>query len=140
MLEHFEIFKRFLRNFVQMSEAEMDNFIQQCDRVDFLKGDCIIKAGEVQHNLYFITKGIVRNFIQTDHGETKIYNFRLEKMTVTGYAHYNAKDNLKALVNVQCIEDCIMIQIPFVAIQYVINHIQFGERLGRYIFILNTNV
>ena len=131
MQDHFEIFKRFLRNFVQMSEAEMTNFIQQCDRVDFLKGDFIIKAGEAQNNLFFITKGIVRNFIETDHGETKIYNFRLENMTVTGYAHYNYKDNLKALVNVQCIEDCIMIQVPLVAIHYVINHITFGERLGR---------
>jgi signal-transduction protein with cAMP-binding, CBS, and nucleotidyltransferase domain len=57
MLDHFEVFKRFLRNFVQMSEGEMDNFIQQCDRVDFLKGDFIIKAGEAQNNLFFITLG-----------------------------------------------------------------------------------
>jgi CRP-like cAMP-binding protein len=114
-----------------MSEGEMDNFIQQCSRVDFLKGDLIIKAGEAQNNLYFITKGIVRNFIETDHGETKIYNFRLENMTVTGYAHYNYKDNLKALVNVQCIEDCTMIQVPLVAIHYVIQQVKFGERLGR---------
>ena len=131
MSEHFEIFRRFIGNYVQMSENEMGDFIQQCSRVDFLKGECIIKAGEAQENLYFITKGIVRNFIETDSGETKIYNFRLENMTVTGYAHYNYKDNLTALVNVQCIEDCTMIQVPLVSIHYVINHVKFGERLGR---------
>lgn len=131
MSEHFEIFKRFIGNYVQMSEGEMANFIQQCIRVDFLKGERIITAGEAVDNLYFITKGIVRNFIETDHGEIKIYNFRQENMTVTGYAHYNYKDNLKALVNVQCIEDCTMIQVPLDAIQNVIQYVKFGERLGR---------
>jgi CRP-like cAMP-binding protein len=131
MPDHFEIFRRFLGNFVQMSEAAMADFIQQCQKVEFLKGDYIIKAGEAQKNLYFITKGIVRNYIETNTGEAKLYNFRLENMTVTGYAHYNYKDNLKALVNTQCIEDCIMIQVPLVAIHYVINHNPFGERLGR---------
>ena len=131
MPEHFDIFKRFIGSFVEMSESEMSTFIQLCDRVDFSKGDLIIKAGEAQNNLYFITKGIVKNFIVTDSGEMKIYNFRLEHMTVTGYAHYNYKDNLKALVNTQCIEDCIMIKVPLATIHYVINHIKFGERLGR---------
>ena len=131
MPNHFELFKRFIGSFVEMSESEMSTFIQLCDRVDFSKGDLIIKAGEAQNNLYFITKGIVKNFIVTDSGEMKIYNFRLEHMTVTGYAHYNYKDNLKALVNTQCIEDCIMIKVPLATIHYVINHIKFGERLGR---------
>ena len=131
MPNHFELFKRFIGSFVEMSESEMSTFMQQCDRVDFSKGDLIIKAGEAQNNLYFITKGIVKNFIVTDSGEMKIYNFRLENMTVTGYAHYNYKDNLKALVNTQCIEDCIMIKVPLATIHYVINHIKFGERLGR---------
>jgi len=131
MPDHFEIFKRFIGSFVEMTGSEMDDFIQQCDRVDFSKGDLIIKAGEPQYNLYFITKGIVKNFIETDSGEIKIYNFRLENMTVTGYAHYNYKDNHKALVNTKCVEDCIMIKVPLKAIHYVINHVKLGERLGR---------
>ena len=131
MPDHFEIFKRFIGSFVEMSGSEMDDFIQQCDRVDFSKGDLIIKAGEPQYNLYFITKGIVKNFIETDSGEIKIYNFRLENMTVTGYAHYNYKDKLKALVNTRCVEDCIMIKVPLEAIHFVINHVKLGERLGR---------
>jgi hypothetical protein len=52
-------------------------------------------------------------------------------MQVTGYAAYNHKDNFKALVNVQCIEDSIMVKIPFLVIKYVIDHIKSGERLGR---------
>ena len=131
MPNHFEMFNSFITRHVEMTEAELTAFNQKCELVEFSKGDLIMRAGETQQNLYFITKGLVKNFIETEAGETKIYNFRTEGMQVTGYASYNYKDNLKALVNVRCIEDCIMIQVPFSIIKYVIENIKTGERLGR---------
>jgi len=131
MTNHFEMLNSFITRHVEMSEAELTAFNQKCKIVEFSKGDIIMKAGEAHQYLYFITKGIVKNYIETDFGETKIYNFRTEGMQITGYAAYNYKDNLKALVSVQCIEDCIMIQIPFSVIKFVIENIKSGERLGR---------
>jgi CRP-like cAMP-binding protein len=132
MPNHFEMFNSFIRSQVEMTDAELDSFNHKCEIVEFPKGAIIMKAGEPQQNLYFITKGIVKNFIETEAGETKIYNFRTEGMQVTGYASYNYRDNLKALVNVGCIEECIMIQVPFSTIKYVIENIKSGERLGRF--------
>jgi CRP-like cAMP-binding protein len=131
MPNHFELFNRFLTMHVEMSAEELAVFNAKCEIVEFSKGEVIMKAGETQQNLYFVSKGLVKNYIETDAGETKIYNFRTEGMQVTGYSAYNHKDNFKALVNVQCIEDCIMVQIPFLVIQYVIEHMKSGERLGR---------
>ncbi len=131
MPNHFELFNRFLTMHVEMSAEDLAVFNSKCDIVEFPKGEIIMKAGEPQQNLYFISKGLVKNYIETDAGETKIYNFRTEGMQATGYAAYNHKDNFKALVNVQCIEDCIMVQIPFLVIKYVIENIKSGERLGR---------
>lgn len=131
MPNHFELFNRFLTMHVEMSAEDLAVFNAKCDIVEFSKGEIIMKAGEPQQNLYFISKGLVKNYIETDAGETKIYNFRTEGMQATGYAAYNHKDNFKALVNVQCIEDCIMVQIPFLVIKYVIENIKSGERLGR---------
>ncbi len=131
MPNHFELFNRFLTMHVEMSAEDLAVFNAKCDIVEFPKGEIIMKAGEPQQNLYFISKGLVKNYIETDAGETKIYNFRTEGMQATGYAAYNYKNNFKALVNVQCIEDCIMVQIPFLVIQYVIEHMKSGERLGR---------
>jgi len=131
MTNHFEMLNSFIIRHVEMSEAELTAFNQKCKIVEFSKGDIIMKAGEPHQYLYFITKGIVKNYIETDFGETKIYNFRTEGMQITGYAAYNYKDNLKALVSVQCIEDCIMVQIPFSVIKFVIENIKSGERLGR---------
>jgi CRP-like cAMP-binding protein len=131
MPNYFEMLNGFITRHVEMSEAELSVFNQKCAIVEFSKGALIMKAGEPQQNLYFINKGLVRNYIETESGETKIYNFRTEGMQVTGYAVYNYKDNLKALVNVQCIEDCTMVQMPFSVIKYAIEHTKSGERLGR---------
>ena len=131
MPNHFEMFNSFITMHVGMSEAELVSLNKRCEIVEFSKGEIIMKAGEIQQNLYFITKGLVKNYIETETGETKIYNFRIEGMQVTGYAVYNYKDNFKALVNIKCIEDCTMVQIPFAVIKYVIEHIKSGERLGR---------
>ena len=132
MPAHFEMFNQFITKHVEFTESELVAFNKQCTQVNFSKGDLIMKAGEVQNSLYFITKGIIRNFVENNKGEIKIYNFRSENMTVTGYATYNYEDNLKALVNVECLEDCTLIEVPYEAINYVINNMKLGDRLGRY--------
>ena len=132
MPAHFELFNSFITKYVEFNDDELTNFSSKCTKVEFSKGAYIMKAGEVQKNLYFITEGIIRNYIENNKGEIKIFNFRSESMVVTGYASYNYEDNLKSLVNVQCLEDCVLIKVPFDAINYVINHIKLGDRLGRY--------
>jgi CRP-like cAMP-binding protein len=132
MPANFELFNQFITKYVEFNDDELSDFSSKCTKVEFLKGAYIMKAGEVQKNLYFITKGIIRNYIETNKGEIKIFNFRSESMVVTGYASYNYEDNLKSLVNVQCLEDCVLIKVPFDAINYVINHIKLGDRLGRF--------
>ena len=129
---HFEMFNNFITKYVVFTETELIEFNKKCTKVEFAKGALIMKAGEVQNSLYFITKGIIRNYVENNKGEIKIYNFRSENMVVTAYASYNYEDNLKALVNVECLEDCTLIQVPYEAINYVINNMKLGDRLGRY--------
>ena len=133
MSAHFEMFNSFITKHVELSEAELFDLNQKCTVVHFSKKTTMIKAGVVQKSLYFITKGIIRNYVVNTKGEIKIYNFRSENMTVTGYALYNYEENLKALVNVECIEDCVMIEVPLDVINYVINNIKLGDRLGRFL-------
>lgn len=133
MAKHFEMLNSFIRSQIEISDAELEGFNQMCNKVEFSKGEMIMKAGEPQDCLYFITKGLVKNYIDTDSGETKIYNFRSENMQVTGYALYNYKEDLRALVNVSCIEDSVMIRVPLTVIQYVVENTKNGERLGRLI-------
>lgn len=65
MTNHFEMLNSFIKSHVEMSEAELTAFNQKCVVVEFSKGELVMKAGETQQNLYFINKGLVRNYIQT---------------------------------------------------------------------------
>ena len=132
MPDPFINFNSFIKQQVEISDAELESLNKSCDIISFPKGHILMKAGDKQQNLYFISKGIVRNFIDTDKGESKVYNFRSENMQVTGYALYNYADELKALVNVQCLEECTFIKVPLEVIKYCIEHMKFGERLGRH--------
>ena len=139
MHNHFEILNRFINSQVEMSVDELAVFNAKCEIVEFSKGEIIMKAGEPQNCLYFISKGFVKNYIETEDGGTKIYNFRTEGMQVTGYALYNYKNNLKALVNVKCIEDTSMIKVPLSVIKFVIENTKNGERLGRFMAEYHVN-
>jgi hypothetical protein len=132
MAAQFEKLNEYIKQFLSMTDADLTVLNQQCSRVYFSKGDYVMKVGEVQKSMFLITKGFIRNFIENAKGEIKIYNFRSEMMTVTGYAMYNYQDNLKALVHVECLEDCEMIEVPFTAIQDTIKNVALGERLGRF--------
>jgi CRP-like cAMP-binding protein len=132
MAGEFEKLNDYIQQFVPLTDADLTVLYQQCSKVYFSKGDYVMKVGEVQKSVFLITKGLIRNFIENAKGEIKIYNFRSERMTVTGYAMYNYQDNLKALVHVECIEDCEMIEVPFTAIQHTIKNVSSGERLGRF--------
>ena len=132
MSAHFEKLNQYIKQFVHMSDAELLVLNEQCHKVHFNKGDIIMKAGETQKSMFFITKGIIRNYVENTKGNIKIYNFRSELMTVTGYALYNYEDHLKAIVNVECLLDCVMIELPLKAIDYVIKNMESGERLGRF--------
>lgn len=133
MSNSFLAFNNFIKEFVEISDAQIEDLNKKCEVVTFSKGHILMKAGEVQNSIFFLVKGFIENYIDTDGGDTKIYNFRMENMTVTGYASYNYNDQLRAIVNVRCLEDCIMIKVPFVVVRFVIENIKFGERLGRLI-------
>ena len=64
MPAHFELFNTFITKYVEFNDDELTNFSSKCTKVEFPKGAFIMKAGEVQKNLYFITEGIIRNYIE----------------------------------------------------------------------------
>jgi CRP-like cAMP-binding protein len=115
-----------------MSDEEIQAFDDQCEIVEFKKGDIMIKEGDTPNSLYFIIKGLIRNYVNLENGDIKIYNFRMENMQITGYAMYNYANSLKAIVNVECLEDCIMIKVSSQAINFLIENNKNGERLGRF--------
>ena len=138
MSADFEMFNYFIKKFVALTEEELADLNHKCQVVEFAKGDIIIKSGEYHDNFYFLIKGIVMYYKDNENGHSRIYNFRTENMALAGYGPYNYHNNFKSVMDVKCIEDSVMIQVPLKVLNYVVENYKSGERLGR--FMAETHV
>ena len=131
MAEKTFIYKKFFEHIdriIPLTSDERDIFLRKILIMEYKKGEIIIQEGVKSNYIYFINKGIVRNFI---HQNNKTINFRSEGMTVTGYSTYNYDQGFKSKMNVECLEDCTFIMIPVDTIHYVVENFKYGDRLGR---------
>ena len=128
----FSKFKQFIAPF-GLNEVDFATLEQFCDFVTFSKGKEIMKAGDKQNFIYFVSKGIVRNYVLSSDGIVRTYGFRMENMLVTGYAIHNFKDEHRAVVNIECLEDCEMIRIPFSALRFMENQSKDAHKVARYL-------
>jgi CRP-like cAMP-binding protein len=133
----FEKFKLYIAPF-GFSEKDFNVLIEYCEPMHFKKGEVIMKAGEKQGSIYFIDKGIVRNFVLSSDGEVKTYGFRIENMLITGYGIHNYKNENRAKVNVECLEDCELIRIPIQALKFMEEHSKDAHKVARYLAEAHT--
>ena len=137
MNEQFLQFQQFLAPY-GLTGADFDQFIQACEMVHFPKGEIIIRTGIKQNHIYFICKGLVRNYVFTDEGEIKTYGFRVENMLITGYGLHNYKNEHRAKVNIECLEECALIKIPLQALKFLEEHSKEAHKVGRYLAEAHT--
>ena len=133
----FEKFKLYIAPF-GFSDKDFNVLIEYCEPMHFKKGEVIMKAGEKQGSIYFIDKGIVRNFVLSSEGEVKTYGFRIENMLITGYGIHNYKNENRAKVNVECLEDCELIRIPIQALKFMEEHSKDAHKVARYLAEAHT--
>jgi CRP-like cAMP-binding protein len=132
MEKNFEKFKHYIAPF-GLSDANFDVLISYCEAIQLKKGEVVMKAGDKQSYIYFIVKGIVRNYVISQEGEIKTYGFRVENMLITGYGLHNYKNDYRAKVNIECLEDCILIKIPLQALKFLEENSKEAHKVGRYL-------
>ncbi len=132
MEKAFGKFKQFVAPF-GFNEADFSTLVQYCEFVTFAKGAEIMKAGEKQNYIYYISKGIIRNYVLSTDGQVRTYGFRVENMLVTGYAIHNYNNENRSVVNIECLEDCEMIRIPFSALKFMEDNSKDAHKVARYI-------
>jgi CRP-like cAMP-binding protein len=132
MEKSFEKFKLYLAPF-GLSDKDFDVLVSYCEALQFKKGEVVMKAGEKQSYIYFIVKGIIRNYVHSQEGEIKTYGFRVENMLITGYGLHNYKNDYRAKVNIECLEDCTLIKIPLQALKFMEENSKEAHKVGRYL-------
>jgi len=132
MNKAFENLKQYILPF-GLNDADFDQLVQYCEIINFQKGDLVMEAGVKQKSIYYICKGIIKNFMNKMDGGTSIYGFRMENMLITGYALYNYKNDYRAKLNIRCLEDCELVSIPLQALRYMEENSKVAHMVGRFL-------
>ena len=130
MANNFLNLNAYLLKYIDFTDEELTKFNNLCSINNYKRKDIIIKYDQKNTSMFFILEGIIRSYVFTTEDIDKTINFRIENTTFTGFSFYN---NYIAKSNVVCMEDCIIIEIPFVAIDYIFNVLKKGEKLERFI-------
>ena len=132
MQKAFENFKQFIEPF-GLNGADFNAMIRSCEIIQFPKGHTIINGGTKQDAVFYMSKGIVRNYVVTLDEQINTYGFRMENMLITGYGLHNYKNEYRALVSVETLEACEMIKIPFPVLNYMELHSKDAHKVARHL-------
>jgi len=106
-----------LNHFHPLSEDIQSYFKQHVYPSSFLKGELLLKAGDICNHIYFIKKGAVRGFIKE--GDKDITTWiTAENELVTSISGIFTRQ--PAAENMQAIEDCEMLTITYANLEIFI--------------------
>ena len=111
-----------LNHFHPLGEGVQHYLKKHVYPTSFLKGDLLLKAGQICEHIYFIKKGSVRGFIKE--GDRDITTWiTAENELVTSI--YGLSTRRPALENMQAIEDCEMLTLTFTDVENL--YLQYPE-------------
>jgi len=96
---------------------------------ELAKGEYFIKAGELQKDLGWITKGLVRSFYTDAHGEEQTMRFMTSNDFVSNYAALLTNEPTR--YNFQCLEPTTLVVLPYAVVVESYNNSHQFERFGR---------
>jgi CRP-like cAMP-binding protein len=117
-----------IQHIIALSTAEQDIVRSLFKAKHYKKGDFFLADGQVCKHAGFITKGLIRYYINHD-GEEKTYEFGQENNFVCNYESFLPQTPSTKII--QALEDCEMLQISYTDLQQFYQSVQGGERFGR---------
>lgn len=94
------------------------------------KGEFFLKEGEINTQIGFIRKGLVRYFVHKNEEEST-FMFSKENEFIADYQSFN--QHIPTIQNIQAIENCDLLVINYADVQHIFHHTQHGNLLGRII-------
>jgi CRP-like cAMP-binding protein len=130
MEEEIRLFLAFMQNICPLLTASELACVGASLTVrELKKGEYFIRAGEVQKDLGFITKGLIRCFYIDGQGEEQTMRFLTNSEFVSNYAALLTKEPTR--YNFQCLEPTTLVVLPFATVVESYDNSHQFERFGR---------
>jgi CRP-like cAMP-binding protein len=116
-----------IQNLITLSPAERDLVTALFKEKRYKKGDFFLAGGQVCKQVGFVTKGLLRYYINHD-GEDKTYDFTQENNFVCNYESFIPQSPSTKII--QALEDCEMLVISYTDLQTFYQSVAGAERFG----------
>ncbi|MCD0466066.1 Crp/Fnr family transcriptional regulator [Flavobacterium sp. ENC] len=113
---------------ISLSKAEKDIVISLFKEQTYKKGDFFLAEGQICKQVGFVTKGLMRYYINHD-GEEKTYAFSQENQYVCNYESFLPQNPSSKII--QALEDSDVMVISHSDLQILYAKVREGERYGR---------
>jgi len=121
-------------------ELNSDEITFMCNKVKVisLKANTLyLKAGEIQKSIAFSFKGLLRSFYINDKGEEITIDFTKENTYAADYDAFIKQKSSKYYI--QTLEPCLIVNVPYTAIQESYIKFKSCEKYGRLITEIYLN-
>lgn len=117
-----------IQSLITLDQGEKDFITSLFKEKRYKKGDFFLAEGQICKHVGFITKGLMRYYINHD-GEEKTYSFSQENQYVCNYESFIPQN--PSLKVVQALEDTEILVISHTDLQLLYSNVRKGERFGR---------
>ncbi|RZK64894.1 MAG: Crp/Fnr family transcriptional regulator, partial [Pedobacter sp.] len=117
-----------IQNVITLSPAEQCLVTALFKEKSYKKGDFFLEGGQVCKQVGFVTKGLLRYYINHD-GADKTYDFAQENNFVCNYESFLPQTASTKII--QALEDCALLVISYTDLQTFYRSVEGAERFGR---------
>ncbi len=120
--------RKFLENISPMSDSDWQFFSSNLQKVNLKKRATLLKAGEVENHISYISKGIVRYYIPGEEQDLT-FGFLFENQFVTAYDSFLTQ--LPSHYQIEALTDVTLWKISKKDLQEVYDKTSTGNIIGR---------
>jgi len=115
----------------ELTDLELEQFSKNISVVSFPKKDLFIQAGQIQKEVGFISKGLIRSFYIDKHGNEITVRFYAENDYATHYTAFITQQPSK--YSFQCLEPSTLVLLSYEKMQWAYKTFPKFEKYGRLI-------
>lgn len=117
-----------IKTYINLTDDEAELIKRLFTIKSLKKGETVLEEGKVCKSLFFVSKGLLRHYINYNGKELTIH-FNEENTFACDYSSFISQT--KSEKNIEALEETELYAVSFNNLQQFYKNIQFGERFGR---------
>ena len=126
-----EQLKQVMKQMINVSEDELNEFLSQAITKPFKRQETVSRPDAIPNEIFFINKGLIRVLITDNEGIEHSIHFALENQFIADYSNFMQKQ--PSLYTLQAVEETEVIVLPRSVIEWGYKNLKEGQKMGRLI-------